>query len=216
MGNDATGADDGGWLLRGSADVDDVSRYYDEWAQRYDRDLVDWAYVAPDVASSYLVTHGSKTGSVLDAGCGTGLVGQSLRRAGFTGSLTGIDVSAESLRRAEQTSAYDVTSAADLQRSLDFDDDTFDGLICVGVMTYVPDVGGCWREFCRIVRAGGVVVITQREDLWGERRCAQVIDELAAEGRWRPIEVTEARPYLPGNDDYAERIGVHYVVASVV
>lgn len=32
---------------------------------------------------------------------------------------------------------------------------------------------------------------------------------------WEPIEVTEPRAYLPGNDDYADRIGVRYVVCRV-
>ncbi len=212
---DETAADDGSWLLRGSADVDDVTQYYDEWAEAYDRDLVDWAYVAPDVASSMLLGQGSAMGRVLDAGCGTGLVGQAMRRAGFAGELHGVDVSAESLRVADATSAYDRTATADLQHGLDLEDDAFDGLICVGVMTYVPDVERCWREFARVVRRGGVVVVTQREDLWDERRCAQVIDALVADGVWSLIEVTEARPYLPGNDDYADRIGVRYVVARV-
>jgi len=213
MVNDPSGDDD--WLLRGSADVDDVTRYYDEWAQQYDSDLVDWAYVAPDTAASYLLEHGSPLTSVLDAGCGTGLVGRSLRRAGFDGALTGVDVSAESLRIAEQTSAYGSTSVADLQQPLDFDDSTFDGLMCVGVMTYVPDVERCWREFARVVRPKGLIVVTQREDLWEERRCSEVIDQLASDGVWTPVEVTEPLAYLPGNDDYADRIGVHYVVARV-
>jgi len=212
---DDAGTDDGGWLLEGSADVDDVTRYYDEWAQQYDRDLVDWAYAAPDVASSMLLEHGSGLARVLDAGCGTGLVGQALRRLGFTGELDGVDVSAQSLRVADATSAYDRTNVADLQQRLPFGDGDVDGLICVGVMTYVPDVESCWRDFARVVRPGGVVVVTQREDLWEDRRCAQVIDVLAADGVWVPIEVTDARPYLPGNDDYADRIGVHYVVAQV-
>jgi 2-polyprenyl-3-methyl-5-hydroxy-6-metoxy-1,4-benzoquinol methylase len=162
-----------------------------------------------------LLSHGADLSSVLDAGCGTGLVGRSLRQAGFSGSVTGIDVSVESLRIAADTATYDVTAAADLQQDLDFGDDEFDGLICVGVMTYVPDVERCWREFARVVRPDGVVVVTQREDLWEERRCAEVIERLAVAGVWAPIEVTGAQPYLPGNDDYADRIGVHYVVARI-
>lgn len=214
QGAEAT-PDDGDWLLRGSADVDDVARYYDDWAAAYDRDLDDWKYAAPDVASALLLGHGADLGRVLDAGCGTGLVGQALRRAGFTGELHGVDVSSRSLRLADATSAYDRTGVADLQRGLDHTDGAFDALICVGVMTYVPDVERCWREFARVVRPGGVVVVTQREDLWGDRRCPQVIETLAADGVWTPIEVTEARPYLPANDAL-ESIGVHYVAARVV
>ena len=38
---------------------------------------------------------------------------------------------------------------------------------------------------------------------------------LAAEGVWTPIAVTEPRPYLPGNDQYADEIGVHYIAARI-
>lgn len=208
-------SDDGGWLLRGTADVADVTRYYDEWARRYDRDLAEWAYPAPDVAASLLLAHADGAERVLDAGCGTGLVGQSLRRAGYVNSLTGIDVSAESLRIADETAAYDATAVGDLQRQLDFGDDVFDALTCVGVMTYVPDVERCWREFARVVRTGGAVVVTQREDLWQERRCPEVIASLDADRVWTPVHVSGPEPYLPDNDDYANRIGVHYVVATI-
>ncbi len=206
---------DDDWLLRGSADVDDVTRYYDGWAERYDEDLGDWAYRAPDVAAGMLTEHGSDLRRVLDAGCGTGLVGRALRRAGYDGDLVGIDVSAASLEHAERTGAYGSTHVADLQRALTFDDSAFSGLICVGVMTYVPDVDAAWREFARVVERGGVVVVTQREDLWDDRACRSIIDVMAVEGLWTPIEVTDAQPYLPRNDHYADEIGVHYVAARV-
>jgi predicted TPR repeat methyltransferase len=212
---DEAGTQDGDWLLQGSADTDDVKRYYDEWAAAYDRDLADWAYTAPDVASRLLIRHGVDLARVLDAGCGTGLVGTALRRGGYTGTLHGVDLSPESLRRAEATGAYDRTAVADLQRGLDDEDAAYDALTCVGVMTYVPDVERCWREFARVVRPDGVVVVTQRDDLWESRRCADVVDALAADRVWTPVEVTDVQPYLPANDEEVGRIGVRYVVARV-
>jgi predicted TPR repeat methyltransferase len=202
------------WLLRGSADVDEVSRFYDDWAERYDGDLGEWAYEAPDAATRLLLAHGAGD-HVLDAGCGTGLVGRALRRGGYDGRLVGLDVSAASLEQAAGSGVYTSVQMGDLQRPLEFDDDAFSGLICVGVMTYVPHVDAAWREFARVVAPGGVVVATQREDLWDERGCRSVVDAMATEGVWTPIEVTDALPYLPGNDDYADEIGVHYVVARV-
>ena len=212
MGNDSPDSD---WLARGSGDVADVTSYYDDWAARYDDDLADWSYQAPDVATAALLEHQPAASAILDAGCGTGLVGRALRDAGYRGALHGIDVSAESVELARTAGAYDTVGTADLQRRLELDDDTFDGLVCIGVMTYVPDVEACWREFARVVRPGGVIVVTQREDLWVERRCPEVIERLTADGCWAPIEVTDAEPYLPGNADFADRIGVHYLVVRV-
>ncbi len=208
-------ASDDGWLLRGSGDPSEVAAYYDAWAGNYDADLDDWAYAAPTVVASALLDRVPEARLVLDAGCGTGLVGAALRSAGFTGVLHGIDLSEASLRVAMQSGAYSVLDTADLQQTLAFDDDSFDALSCVGVMTYVPDVERCWREFCRVVRPDGVVVVTQREDLWDERDCAAVIDRLVADGMWTPIWVSDPEPYLPNNEDYTDRIGVHYVAATI-
>jgi predicted TPR repeat methyltransferase len=215
MGNDGERdrADDD-WLLRGSADVDEITQYYDDWAERYDGDLDEWSYEAPDTASRMLLAHGAGD-RVLDAGCGTGLVGRALRRGGYDGRLVGVDVSAASLEQAAEAGVYTSIQVGDLQRPLEFDDDAFSGLICVGVMTYVPQVDAAWREFARVVAPGGVVVVTQREDLWDERGCRSVVDAMAAAGVWTPIEVSDARPYLPGNDEFADEIGVYYVVARV-
>lgn len=216
--SDTTGwvnTSDDGWLLQGSADPAEVAAYYDDWADRYDTDLQDWAYRAPAVAASVLIANAPAAGSILDAGCGTGLSGRALRVAGFAGTLHGIDLSESSLTIARESGAYDKVSIANLQERLAFEDNSFDALGCVGVMTYVPDVEACWREFCRVVRPGGVVVTTQRQDLWEPRDSQGVIDRLAADGSWVPIWVSDPQPYLPNNDDYAHQIGVHYVAATV-
>ena len=76
----------------------------------------------------------------LDVGCGTGLVGKALRARGFTGRVVGLDISQVSLRLAQQSGAYDDLQPADLQQPLPLDDDGVDALVCVGVMTYLPDV----------------------------------------------------------------------------
>ena len=42
-----------------------------------------------------------------------------------------------------------------------FDDHSVDAVVCVGVMTYLPDVEQVWREFARVARAGGLVVVNR-------------------------------------------------------
>jgi predicted TPR repeat methyltransferase len=210
-----TNQPDDDWLVSGSADPDEVARRYDDWAASYDGELAEWSYEAPDVAARFIVDHGIVDGVVIDAGCGTGLVGRALRRAGYHGEIEGIDASPQSLAIARQSEEYRSLTVADLQQRLDLDDDRFDGLLCVGVMTYVPDVEACWREFARVVRPGGVIAVTQRDDLWADRGCQEVIDLLAADGVWSAVEVTGPRPYLPGNAEFGDDIGVRYVVTRV-
>lgn len=207
--------DDDGWLKAGGSDPAEVAAYYDRWAQRYDADLGDWSYRAPAMVARLVTDHAPEARSILDAGCGTGLSGRALRDAGFAGALHGIDLSEASLAIARESGAYTTVASADLQQPLAFSDAAFDAVTCVGVMTYVPDVERCWRELCRVVAAGGLVAITQRGDLWEPRACGEVVDRLTAAGVWSPIWVSDPEPYLPGNDDFGDQIGVRYVVARV-
>lgn len=203
------------WLVEGSTDAVEVAGRYDRWAGTYDDDLRSWSYRAPAVVADLLVTRMPSADSVLDAGCGTGLVGHALRVAGFAGEVHGIDISGASLRIAEETGAYTTLARADLQQPIDLAADAVDAVVCVGVMTYVPDVDAAWREFARVVRPGGLVIVTQREDLWAPRRCEAVIERLFAEGVWAPLEVTGPAPYLPDNTDGMGPVGVLYVTARV-
>ncbi|MEO6653981.1 MAG: class I SAM-dependent methyltransferase [Ilumatobacteraceae bacterium] len=206
---------DDGWLAAGTADPGDVASYYDGWAANYDGDLDSWEYLSPRIVADLIGECCPDANEVLDAGCGTGLAGRALRASGHAGPLVGIDLSELSLEIAGRDGTYTAVSRGDLQQPLPFGDDVFDAVMCVGVMTYVPDVESCWREFARVVRSGGVVVVTQREDVWHERRTAAVVERFERDGTWTSVQVSGPEPYLPGHVDFADRIGVYYVVSLV-
>ena len=146
------------WLDQGTSDPGEVAARYDEWAKGYDGDLASWSYQAPTVVAETVVSRHPESGSVLDVGCGTGLVGRALRARGFAGQIVGLDISEASLEVARQCGAYDSVEQADLQQRLPLEDDSVDALVCVGVMTYLPEVETVWREFARVARPGGLVV----------------------------------------------------------
>ncbi len=205
----------GDWLHQGTSDAREVADRYDAWARSYDDDLASWSYQAPTVVADTVVTHLPEARSVLDVGCGTGLVGRALRARGFAGQLHGLDISRASLEIAQQVAAYDSLELADLQQRLPLDDDSADALVCAGVMTYLPDVEAAWREFARVVRSGGLVVVTQREDLWETRECPAVVDRLQAEGAWTPLDITGPAPYLPEGYGGTPAVGCYYLTALV-
>jgi predicted TPR repeat methyltransferase len=204
----------GEWLDRGTSDAREVADRYDEWAQGYDDDLTSWSYQAPRVVADIVAARRPDAGSVLDVGCGTGLVGRALRARGLNGQIRGLDISQASLELAEQTGAYDAVEQADLQQRLPLEDDAVDALVCVGVMTYLPEVEALWRELARVVRPGGLLVATQREDLWHSRECQGVAERLEHEGVWTP-EVTGPAPYLPDGYGGTPAVAGYYLTAVI-
>ena len=71
----------------------ELEERHDEWAGEYDRDLrqeFDW--IAPRVTVALFDKYVGRDASILDAGVGTGLVGECLSDAGYR-DLHGIDLS---------------------------------------------------------------------------------------------------------------------------
>lgn len=205
----------GDWLHEGTSDVREVGGRYDAWAASYDDDLSAWSYRAPEVVAETVLAHLPAPDSVLDVGCGTGLVGRALRDRGYAGRLTGLDISQASLALARQRAVYDALQEADLQQPLPLEDGLAEATVCVGVMTYLPEVEAVWREFARVTRSAGIVVATQREDLWHERGCRAVVDRLEADGVWTPLEITGPAPYLPVGYGGGDEVNCYYLTALI-
>ena len=201
---------DHNWLTKLSTDSQGTAAYYDDWAESYDDTLAQWNYRSPVIVAAMLKQDVPPGGPVLDAGCGTGLSGRALHDAGFR-RITGIDISQASLDVAAQAGVYERLVQVNMQQApLPLETGEFAAVQCVGVLTYVPDTAAILREFCRVVRPGGLVAFTQREDLFNEREVAGVMQTLADEGLWTPVSVSEPQAYLPGNADFADRVRVIY------
>ncbi|MEM7081134.1 MAG: methyltransferase domain-containing protein [Pseudomonadota bacterium] len=198
----------------GPTDEQTVRRLYDEFASEYNRTVVDWGYDAPEQAAQYLGQYVARTAPVLDAGCGTGLTGQALNAAGFT-HITGTDLSADSIAIAKGTPFYRAVLALNLSEPLPFQDQQFAGAVSIGVFTYIDDLEPVLSELIRVTSPGGIIVFTQRQDLYVERDQHALFSALRAEHGIEQIESTEPRPYLPGNPSFAEKIGIHYFVWRV-
>jgi hypothetical protein len=82
-------------------------------------------------------------------------------------------------------------------------------------MTYLPEVESVWREFARVVHPGGLVVLTQREDLWRDRECPAIVDRLQDEGVWTPLDITGPAPYLPEGYGGTPAVACYYLTARV-
>ncbi|WP_240191468.1 class I SAM-dependent methyltransferase [Aeromicrobium sp. YIM 150415] len=174
-------------------DADEAREVYDAWAADYDHDTVDdMGYVAPALAAEALAERISDGATVLDAGCGTGLVGAELSQRREV-ALDGMDLSPGMLERARAREVYRTLETADLTRELAVTDDAYDAVICVGTLTGGHVGPGVLAEFVRITAPGGAIVATVHSHVWEDGGYRAEIERLAGEGLVS-AEVWE-RPY---------------------
>ena len=95
------------WVYQSGGDTKELAKRYDEWAQHYDNDITDhFGYELPtrvaELVTKYIT---NLEHCILDAGSGTGLVGQLLSNLGFN-NIIGIDLSLGMLAEAEKKKVY--------------------------------------------------------------------------------------------------------------
>ena len=203
-------------LAAGSTDSRTVESHYDAWAATYDQDLQEWEYAAPAAAAKALAAKLTPGADVLDVGCGTGLFGAALAAA-LKCRLEGIDISAASLELAGGRGVYDRLHRHNLQATpLPAATGAFDAAACIGVMTYIAEPARLLADLCRIVRPGGYIYFTHRDDRWAADNFGAVLDALTERGLWASELQTDARPYLPRNDEFEDRIKVIHALFRTV
>ncbi|MEM5493080.1 class I SAM-dependent methyltransferase [Hoeflea sp. AS16] len=179
--------------------AEDVARVYDEWAENYDSDMSLAGYRHPAISLAILARHVPKDASpLLDAGAGTGLIGEWLAITGYT-HVEGLDLSQGMLAVAGRKGVYKALHQAALGTTLPFADNHFAAIISAGVFTsgHVGVEG--LDDLLRICRPGGVIVLTIKDVLWQEsfnRRFA----ELEAAGTIRLIDDTGPYVSMPGEE----------------
>ncbi|MCH1444934.1 MAG: class I SAM-dependent methyltransferase [Luminiphilus sp.] len=179
-----------------AASTNELMQVYDGWADRYDRELLeDWGYTSPQKAVHLLLeAMASNDLAVLDAGCGTGLVGVLLKEAGIS-SLTGIDYSPGMLAEAERKGVYDTLHTIDMNNPLTLPSDSFDAVTCIGTFTSTHVKPQAVTELARVTRSGGVLVFTVRDDYWQSTNFVDLVAELHISGVAR-IEQIRLEPYI--------------------
>lgn len=94
---------------------------------------------------------------LLDVGCGTGHQLARFRGRGF--EVAGVDGSPAMLDEARAHNPGVDVRQTDVEQ-LPFPDATFDVILCIEVLRYLPDPVSCVREMGRVLRPGGMCLAT--------------------------------------------------------
>jgi len=168
---------------------------YNRWSVSYEADTVAKGYRLPFLGAGLLGRHLGRThGPILDAGCGTGLVGEMLMLMGYF-HISGCDLSPEMLALAEKTGAYAGLAQADIGTHLPYPDNHFAGFVCVGTFGPGHAPPETLSHLARVTRPGGYGVFNLIEATYEEQGFATMMERFSADGRWELAHVTP--PFLP-------------------
>lgn len=184
-----------------SKSVDETQKAYDEWAAIFDKDMVDAEYVAPALVAAQTVKLVSVDEPILDAGCGTGLVGVQLAKLGAK-TIDGNDLSQGMLDVARKAGVYRELNLADLSRPMHVADGTYGAVACSGTLTQGHVGPAALADFLRVVKTGGVVVATVLDPIYESAGYQAEVQRLGDTGE-AEILSEQAHPYRRSSETLA-------------
>lgn len=161
----------------------DNTRYYDAFSSTYDEGRDRGYHKLIDDQAAAIVRRVAVGRSVLEVGCGTGLVMQRVAR--FAARVQGIDVSPGMLAHA-RLRGLDVHEGS--ATALPFADGEFDVVYSFKVLAHIDPVAPALAEMARVTRPGGHLVFDAynrdslrflAKRLVGPRRTSSAFDEAA-------------------------------------
>ena len=131
----------------------DNRAYYDEFAGWYEKERhLPYHRMLDDLEVDIVERYGAGK-TILEVGCGTGLILH--RTARFARHASGIDLSAGMLVKAQQRGLHVAQASA---TALPIATASVDVAYSFKVLAHIPDIEGAMREMARIVRPGGWVL----------------------------------------------------------
>lgn len=173
---------------------DEIAALYDGWAGTYDDEMAKAGYRHPSISLALLARHQPKgSAPLLDAGCGTGLLGEWLGILGYP-HVEGLDLSEGMLAVAARKGPYRQLHRLALGDHLPFPDGHFAAIVSAGVFTTGHVGPEALPELFRICRTGGAVILTVKTTLWAEG----FADAIGSSPHARILETTEPYVSMPG------------------
>lgn len=177
---DMTNADEHLNSVYGAISAEEIARHYDVWSEGYEVEMARVGYRHPAIVIALCARYvAAGTGPLLDAGAGTGLVGEWLRLIGYP-KIEALDISEGMLAVARKKGVYDALHRCVLGERLPFEDGQFAGVVSSGVLTTGHVGVEAMPELKRCTQKGGALILTVKETLW-EEEISVALDDLGLE-----------------------------------
>ena len=197
------------WIYSSKNNQELLERY-DQWAKEYDTDLQQKEeYQGTKITADLFAKYVPRVSRILDAGAGTGLMGQLLSILGYE-NLVAMDLSKGMLDVARQKGVYRALDRMVLGETLDYATDSFDAVISTGVFIKAHAPASAFDEIVRIVRPDGYIIFTLSEDSYENGGFKEKFDALERDGKWKFVEASD-RLKLTTSSSYYHKVWVFQV-----
>ena len=176
---------------------EELATVYDRWSDGYDRYMNEGGYRHPAVCAALMARYLSNLHApLLDAGVGTGLVGDLLSLLGYQ-KLTGIDISTSMLDVARRKGIYSELKNADLLSDVSLPSGHYAGAVAAGVFTtgHVGPRG--FDTLSSLVAKNGWLIITIKSTTW-DNGFSNYLDAKERSGAIKILEKTKPYNSIPG------------------
>jgi len=151
-----------------------LAKLYDGWADTYEEEMARAGYRHPTICAALFARHVPRGATpILDAGAGTGLLGEWLQLLGYP-HVEALDLSEGMLAKAAAKGVYAAVHRIALGGPLPFADEHFAAVVSAGVFTTGHVGSESLDELIRICRPGGAIVLTVKNTLWEEGFAVQI------------------------------------------
>jgi len=197
-----------------SRDNQELAERYDQWAEDYDGDLErDFEYKLPQMTTEVVMQYVPREARILDAGAGTGLMGEMLAKQGYK-NIVAMDLSQGMLDEARKKNVYLEFHRMVMGEILGFETDTFDAVVSVGVLTVGHAPAGSLDELVRVTKPGGYIVFSLRPDVYRDSGFQEKQTALEQAGKWKLVTVSGEFQALPkGEPDVYHQIWLYQVMS---
>ncbi|MFA3915475.1 class I SAM-dependent DNA methyltransferase [Ruegeria hyattellae] len=183
----------------GLSTTDETRDHYDKWAASYEAEVSENGYVTPGrVADALWVKLPEPQTPILDFGCGTGLSGLALRRAGFE-VIDGMDPSPEMLEGARAKAAYRALDVLDLHDPEPLAKAAYKAITAIGVLGTGAAPPATFDLLMNALGRGGMLAFSYNDHALADRHFTGKLNEWLDCGAARLL-FREYGPHLPGKD----------------
>lgn len=191
----------------------ELAERYDAWAKDYDADVFSYGYKIPAVIGGFTCRHVKPgSGAILDAGAGTGIMGEILALLGYS-DLVAMDLSQGMLDVAATKGVYKDLRQMVMGEHLDFPDNAFAATVACGVLSLGHAPPSSFDELVRITRPGGHIIFSVRADVYLNGGFKEKQDALEQAGKWKAAVITDPFYSLPLGEPEVQHRGFAYQVS---